>query len=181
MKPGGIVAIVDHVGPAGDTRALVEKLHRIDPATVKADMAAAGFVLEAESDMFANPEDDVNKLVFDPSVRGKTNRFVMRFRKPRLADWTDPSLRRIVPAMTDSRDSFWSRWFARTNLVRALKVALVVGTLLIAINQGDQVLAGTVPPLWKILLTYLVPYLVSSYAGAKADAGTVERRIGPPR
>ena len=82
MKPGGIVAVVDHVGGAGDTRKIVEKLHRIDPAVVKSDFARAGFVLEAESDMFANPDDDVNKLVFDPAIRGKTSRMVMKFRKP---------------------------------------------------------------------------------------------------
>ncbi|GAB5482862.1 MAG: class I SAM-dependent methyltransferase [Parasphingorhabdus sp.] len=82
MKPGGIVAVVDHVGNAGDTRAVVEKTHRIDPATAKADFEKAGFVLEAESDMFVNPDDDLEKNVFDPSVRGKTNRFVMKFRKP---------------------------------------------------------------------------------------------------
>lgn len=82
MKPGGVVAIVDHVGSGSNTREIVEKLHRIDPTIIKADMARAGFVLEAESDMFANPEDDINKLVFDPSIRGKTNRVVMRFRKP---------------------------------------------------------------------------------------------------
>ncbi len=82
MKPGGIVAVVDHVGYAGDTRAVVEKTHRIDPATAKADFEKAGFVLEAESNMFANPDDDLEKNVFDPSVRGKTNRFVMKFRKP---------------------------------------------------------------------------------------------------
>jgi predicted methyltransferase len=83
MKPGGIVGVIDHVGPAGDTRAIVEKLHRIDPATVKADFMAAGFVLEAESPLLANPADDHSKLVFDPSIRGKTDRFVYRFRKPR--------------------------------------------------------------------------------------------------
>lgn len=82
MKPGGVVAIVDHVGSGRNTREIVEKLHRIDPAVVKADMDRAGFVLEAETNMFANPEDDIDKLVFDPSVRGKTNRMVMRFRKP---------------------------------------------------------------------------------------------------
>jgi len=83
VKPGGIVGIVDHVGPAGDTRATVEKLHRIDPATVKADFAAAGFRLEKESALLANPADDHSKLVFDPSIRGKTDRFVYRFRKPK--------------------------------------------------------------------------------------------------
>lgn len=82
MKPGGIVAIVDHVGAAGDTRAIVDKLHRIDPATVKADFARAGFVLDGESDMFRNPADDHTKLVFDPSMRGMTDRMVLRFRKP---------------------------------------------------------------------------------------------------
>ncbi|MBY8822586.1 class I SAM-dependent methyltransferase [Sphingomonas colocasiae] len=82
-KPGGVVGIIDHVGPAGDTRAVVDKLHRIDPATVKADFKAAGFVLEAESPLLANPADDHGKLVFDPAVRGKTDRFLYRFRKPR--------------------------------------------------------------------------------------------------
>ncbi len=82
MKPGGIVAVIDHVGNAGDTRAIVEKTHRIDPATAKADFEKVGFVLEAESDMFVNSDDDLEKNVFDPSVRGKTNRFVMKFRKP---------------------------------------------------------------------------------------------------
>lgn len=82
MKPGGIVAVIDHAGLAGDTRAVVEKTHRIDPATVRSDFLAAGFVLDGESDMFANPDDDLEKNVFDPAVRGKTSRFVMRFRKP---------------------------------------------------------------------------------------------------
>lgn len=82
-KPGGIVGIIDHVGPAGDTRALVEKLHRIDPATVKADFTVAGFVLEAESPILGNTADDHTKGVFDPAIRGKTDRFIFRFRRPR--------------------------------------------------------------------------------------------------
>lgn len=82
VKPGGSVIVVDHVGPAGDTRALVEKLHRIDPATVKADLERAGFMLEDQSDALANPDDDHSKNVFDPAIRGKTDRFMMRFRKP---------------------------------------------------------------------------------------------------
>jgi predicted methyltransferase len=83
VKPGGIVAVIDHVGPAGDTRALVEKLHRIDPAVIRADFDRAGFKLEAESNMLRNPADDHSKLVFDPSIRGVTDRVVFRFRKPR--------------------------------------------------------------------------------------------------
>ncbi|WP_430429818.1 class I SAM-dependent methyltransferase [Parasphingorhabdus sp.] len=82
MKPGGIVAVIDHVGGAGETRAVVEKTHRINPDVVRADFARAGFVLEAESNMFTNPADDLDKNVFDMAVRGKTDRFTMRFRKP---------------------------------------------------------------------------------------------------
>jgi predicted methyltransferase len=82
-KPGGIVGIIDHVGLPGDTRQTVDKLHRIDPAQVKADFTAAGFVLEAESPILANPADDHSKLVFDPAIRGKTDRFLYRFRKPK--------------------------------------------------------------------------------------------------
>ena len=83
MKPGGIVAVIDHVGPAGDTRAIVDKVHRIDPETVKADFKRAGFVLEAQSDLLRTPADDHSKNVFDPAIRGKTDRFAFRFRKPK--------------------------------------------------------------------------------------------------
>ena len=83
VKPGGTVVVIDHVATPGDTRATVEKVHRIDPAVVKADFKAAGFVLDGESDLLRNAGDDHTKLVFDPSVRGKTDRFVFRFRKPK--------------------------------------------------------------------------------------------------
>ncbi len=82
MKPGGVVAVIDHVGEGKDTRALVEKTHRIDPAVVKADFARAGFTLAAESNMLANDTDDASKNVFHPAVRGKTNRFMYKFVKP---------------------------------------------------------------------------------------------------
>ncbi len=83
-KLGGIVGVVDHAAnPGGDTRAVVDKLHRIDPAVVKADFAAAGFKLEAESDLLHVATDDHTKLVFDPAVKGKTDRFVFRFVKLR--------------------------------------------------------------------------------------------------
>jgi predicted methyltransferase len=83
MKPGAVVGVIDHVALPGDTRATVEKLHRIDPATVKADFKRAGFKLEAESQMLRNPADDHSLNVFDPKIRGKTDRFVLKFRKPR--------------------------------------------------------------------------------------------------
>jgi len=83
MKPGGKLLVVDHVGLPGDTRAIVDKLHRIDPAVVRADFEKAGFKLTKQSDMVANPGDDHTKLVFDPSIRGKTDRFAYVFTKPR--------------------------------------------------------------------------------------------------
>ena len=84
MKPGGIVGVIDHVAsPNDDTRATVEKYHRIDPNVVKADFKRAGFQLVATSDMLRNPADPHDLLVFDPKIRGKTDRFVFKFRKPR--------------------------------------------------------------------------------------------------
>lgn len=82
-KPGGIVAVIDHVAtPGRETRAEVEATHRIDPATIRADFERAGFVFDGESDMLRNPADDRAVNVFDPSIRGRTDRVVYRFRKP---------------------------------------------------------------------------------------------------
>jgi predicted methyltransferase len=84
LKPGGTIVVVDHVAnPGGDTRAVVEALHRIDPAVIRADFERAGFVFVGESDILRNPADDHSKLVFDPSIRGHTDRVVYRFRRPR--------------------------------------------------------------------------------------------------
>ncbi|MEA3031382.1 MAG: hypothetical protein QOG13_2707 [Sphingomonadales bacterium] len=84
MKPGATIAVIDHVAnPGGETRAVVDALHRIDPAVVRADFARAGFVLDGESDILRNPRDDHTKLVFDPAIRGHTDRVVYRFRRPR--------------------------------------------------------------------------------------------------
>lgn len=83
VRPGGVIGVVDHVAnPGGDTRAVVDALHRIDPAVVRADFEAAGFVLDGESDILRNPADNHGLEVFDPAIRGRTDRFVMRFRKP---------------------------------------------------------------------------------------------------
>lgn len=82
MRPGGVVGIIDHVGKGTDTRALVEKTHRIDPSVVRADFERAGFVFDGSSDILANPEDDHEVGVFNPAIRGKTDRFIYRFRKP---------------------------------------------------------------------------------------------------
>ena len=83
MRPGAVLGVVDHVAtPGGDTRAVVEKLHRIDPAVVRADFERAGFVLEGESALLRNAADDKTLNVFDEKIRGKTDRFVFKFRKP---------------------------------------------------------------------------------------------------
>jgi predicted methyltransferase len=84
MKPGAVVGIIDHVAPPnGDTRGTVLKLHRIDPEVVKADFQRAGFELVGVRNFLRNPADDHSLIVFDPKVRGKTDRFVYRFRKRR--------------------------------------------------------------------------------------------------
>lgn len=84
MKPGGVVGVIDHVAAAGgDTRKVVDDLHRIDPEVVKADWLRAGFVLEGESAMLRNPADTHTANVFDASIRGKTDRFIFKFRKAR--------------------------------------------------------------------------------------------------
>jgi predicted methyltransferase len=83
LKPGGVVVVQDHVAkPGGNPAEVVDKLHRIDPALVKQDFEGAGFKFDAASDVLAHPDDDHTKLVFDESIRGKTDQFVYRFRKP---------------------------------------------------------------------------------------------------
>jgi predicted methyltransferase len=83
MKPGGVVGVVDHTASAAaPPRESVEKFHRIDPAVVRADFERAGFVLDGSSDIYRNAADDHSLSVFDEKIKGKTDRFVYRFRKP---------------------------------------------------------------------------------------------------
>jgi len=83
LKAGGVVIVQDHVAaPGGDTAEVVDQLHRIDPEVVRRDFKAAGFALEAESPMLAHPEDDHTKGVFDPAIRGRSDQFVFKFRRP---------------------------------------------------------------------------------------------------
>ena len=83
MKRGGTVVVIDHVAKSGDPRETVEKFHRIDPTVVRADFRKAGFALVGTSKLLDNPKDDYAISVFDPKVRGKTDRFVFKFRKVR--------------------------------------------------------------------------------------------------
>ena len=84
MKPGAVIGVIDHVAlPNDDVRATVEKFHRLDPEVVKADFKRAGLVLAGSSDMLRNPADPHSTDPFDESIKGKTDRFVFKFRKPR--------------------------------------------------------------------------------------------------
>lgn len=83
LKPGGLYVIVDHDAAAGSGLSAANTLHRIDIEAVKREVAAAGFVLEGESELLANPADPRTANVFDASIRGRTSQFMLRFRKPR--------------------------------------------------------------------------------------------------
>ncbi len=82
MKPGAVLGIVDHYAEAGSPRETGGTLHRIDPEIVVTDLTKAGFILDGKSELLRNMEDDYAKNMADPTVRGKTDRFVFRFRKP---------------------------------------------------------------------------------------------------
>jgi predicted methyltransferase len=82
LKPGGTFLIVDHVAQAGSGMRDTDTLHRIDPAIVKQQVTAAGFVFEGESNVLRNPADDHMKVVFDKAIRGHTDQFIYKFRKP---------------------------------------------------------------------------------------------------
>jgi predicted methyltransferase len=81
LKPGGYFVVMDHVAPAGTANTSGNDTHRIDPALVKPMVEAAGFTQEEESALLANPADDHSKGVFDPSIQGKTDQFLIRYKK----------------------------------------------------------------------------------------------------
>jgi len=82
LKPGGYFVVLDHAGAPGLDDAGMSKLHRIDEALVKKEVLAAGFVLDGESQTLRNTGDNHVVAVFDPAIRGKTDQFMLRFRKP---------------------------------------------------------------------------------------------------
>lgn len=82
LKPGGVYAIIDHHAPAGTGDRHVKDIHRIEAEVIKQDILASGFVLDGESEILRHPEDDRTRNVFDDGLRGKTDQFVLRFRKP---------------------------------------------------------------------------------------------------
>ncbi len=82
LKPGGTMVVVDHSAAAGTGSTLSDSLHRIDKTTVIEAFTAAGFRLEAQSALYARPGDPRTTNVFDAAIRGQTDQFTLRFRKP---------------------------------------------------------------------------------------------------
>jgi predicted methyltransferase len=84
LKPGGVVGVVDHYAAGGaDPFESVMAVHRIDRAVVDRDFLAAGFEADGESGVLRSANDDYTRSVFDADLVGRTDRFVLRFRKPR--------------------------------------------------------------------------------------------------
>ncbi|MGE0596409.1 MAG: class I SAM-dependent methyltransferase [Hyphomonadaceae bacterium] len=82
LKPGGVLLIIDHSAVAGSDLSVADTLHRIDAARVRSELEAAGFVFDGESEVLRNPADDRSIRVFEGDIRGRTDQFVMRFRRP---------------------------------------------------------------------------------------------------
>lgn len=82
LKPGGYFVVMDHVAAAGSKDTSGNDLHRIDPALVKPLVEAAGLVQDEESMLLANAADDHTLGVFDEKIQGKTDQFLIRYRKP---------------------------------------------------------------------------------------------------
>jgi predicted methyltransferase len=83
LKPGGVYLVIDHAAQAGSGLRDTNTLHRIDEAAVKSEVEAAGFQLVGESDALRNPADTRALRIFDPAVRGHTDQFILKFRKPK--------------------------------------------------------------------------------------------------
>jgi predicted methyltransferase len=84
LKPGGIYLVVDHAAAPGSPLTVADTQHRIDEAIVKTEVEAAGFKLvTADDKLLGNPADPHDKGVFDPSIRGHTDQFILKFRKPK--------------------------------------------------------------------------------------------------
>lgn len=79
LKPGGAYVIVDHAAAAGAGLDDTQRLHRIDPAIVREEVVAAGFLLDGETTILARQTDPHSTKVFDPSIKGETDRFAYRF------------------------------------------------------------------------------------------------------
>jgi len=81
LKPGGRLLIIDHAAAAGAGKKVAGEIHRIEESFAKKDIESRGFTFEKSWDGYRNPSDDLAKLVFDPAVRGKTDRFTHLYRR----------------------------------------------------------------------------------------------------
>jgi predicted methyltransferase len=84
LKPGGTLIVIDHVAAPGSGLRDTDSLHRIDPATTRQEIEAVGFAFEGEIEDLKNIDDDHSRSIFDPSIRGKTDQFVYKFRRPEM-------------------------------------------------------------------------------------------------
>ena len=91
LKPGGTYFVVDHVAAPGSAPDVTETLHRIDPAVARREIEAAGFCFVGESDVLRNPTDPHTAGILDKSIRGNTDRFMFKFRKPLRAGACSPA------------------------------------------------------------------------------------------
>ena len=83
LKPGGFYVVLDHSAAPGAAADVTETLHRIESATVRREVEAAGFKFDSESSILANPADPRTAKVFDQTIRGHTDQFMLKFRKPK--------------------------------------------------------------------------------------------------
>lgn len=82
LKPGGFLLVIDHRAAAGTGNTVVKSLHRIEESFERAAIESFGFRFEKSSEVLANPADDHTLVVFDPAIRGRTDRFVHLYRNP---------------------------------------------------------------------------------------------------
>ena len=82
LKPGGLYLVLDHVAAPGSPPDVTDTLHRVEPAVVRREVEAAGFRFVGESKALAHPADPHTAGPFDPSIRGRTDQFLYKFRKP---------------------------------------------------------------------------------------------------
>jgi predicted methyltransferase len=75
--------MVDHSARPGTGTTAAQELHRIDQEFAKKDIEAAGFIFDSQSNVLRNSNDDRSMLVFDDRIRGRTDRFIYRFHKPK--------------------------------------------------------------------------------------------------
>ena len=80
LKPGGVFIVEDHAAEAGSGARDTDTLHRIDPALVRKEVLAAGFVLDGESTLLHNPNDPHTEAVF--KLEGTSDKFLLKFRRP---------------------------------------------------------------------------------------------------